>query len=108
MVSANSISPPGVSVIITTYNYSRFVGAAIESVLKQTLPPAEIVVVDDGSTDDTRSAVEPYLDRGVRYIRQGTGVPERRATGACAKLKANWWPSSTLTTAGSPTNWPGK
>jgi glycosyltransferase involved in cell wall biosynthesis len=47
-----------VSVIITNYNYGRFVGQAIDSVLAQTHPDVECIVVDDGSTDDSRSVIE--------------------------------------------------
>jgi glycosyltransferase involved in cell wall biosynthesis len=47
-----------VSVIITNFNYGRFVGAAIDSVLSQTCPDVECIVVDDGSTDDSRSVIE--------------------------------------------------
>ena len=42
------------SVVITCYNYRDYVCEAVESALSQTLPPAEVVVVDDGSTDDSR------------------------------------------------------
>lgn len=58
-----------VSVIIPTYNYSRYVGQAIGAVLAQTLPATEIVVVDDGSTDDTAAEVEKFGEK-VRYIKQ--------------------------------------
>lgn len=69
-----------VSVIIPTYNYGRFVGEAIESVLAQTYPIAEIVVVDDGSTDDTEDIVRRFGD--VRYIKQpNAGVCAARNKG---------------------------
>ena len=58
-----------VSVIIPTYNCGKYVVDAIESVLKQTYGHIEIVVIDDGSTDDTRSILDPYFDR-IRYIYQ--------------------------------------
>jgi glycosyltransferase involved in cell wall biosynthesis len=61
-----------VSVIIPTYNCSRFVTEAVDSVLAQTLPPAEVIVVDDGSSDDTESVLRPYADR-IRYIRKENG-----------------------------------
>ena len=67
--------PARVSVVITTYNYERFVAAAIESVLRQTVRPDEIVVVDDGSTDATAAVVARYAARGVRYIRQANAGP---------------------------------
>ena len=75
------IKQPRVSVVITTYNYERFIAAAIESVLGQTVRPDEIVVVDDGSTDGTAPVVARYAARGVRYIRQtnqGAGAARNR------------------------------
>jgi SAM-dependent methyltransferase len=59
---------PLVSVIITSYNQTRFLSDAIESVLTQTYSQFEIVVVDDGSTDNALEVVARYP--GVRYIRQ--------------------------------------
>ena len=61
---------PLVSVIITSYNYARYIGEAIESVWAQTYSPIEIIVVDDGSTDDTRAVLAPYADAGVTCIFQ--------------------------------------
>ncbi len=62
---------PKVSTVITCYNYGRFLAAAVESALAQTYANLDVVVIDDGSTDDTRHVIEPYLrDCRVRYIRQ--------------------------------------
>ncbi|HMC63299.1 MAG TPA: glycosyltransferase [Gemmataceae bacterium] len=61
---------PTVSVIIATYNYGRYLADAVESALSQTLGDLEIIVVDDGSTDDTPDVVRPFLhDRRVQYHR---------------------------------------
>jgi glycosyltransferase involved in cell wall biosynthesis len=62
---------PLVSVLITCYNYGPYVGQAIESALNQTLPPGEIIVSDDGSTDDSCQVVEEYARRypSVRLVR---------------------------------------
>ncbi len=60
---------PAVSCIIPAYNAERFVGPAIESVLAQTTPPAEILVVDDGSTDGTAAVAQTYGD-AVQLIQQ--------------------------------------
>ncbi len=57
-----------VSVVIPTYNRSALIGRAINSVLAQTRPVAEILVVDDGSTDGTRDVVAAIGHPGLRYI----------------------------------------
>jgi len=60
---------PTVSVVIPTYNYGRFLAEAIESSLGQTEKPLEVIVVDDGSTDNTDEVARSFGDH-VRYIRQ--------------------------------------
>lgn len=64
---------PSISVVIPAYNREHMIARAIESVLAQTHPPAEVVVVDDGSTDNTAEVVGRYEDRGVRCIRKDNG-----------------------------------
>lgn len=54
------MSKPLISVIINNYNYGRFLPEAIESALAQTYPHKEIIVVDDGSTDDSRERLKRY------------------------------------------------
>jgi glycosyltransferase involved in cell wall biosynthesis len=71
-----------VSAVVTTYNYARFLPDALDSILAQTHANLEMVVVDDGSTDDTAAVVERYADRGVRYVRRPHGGAGRaRNTG---------------------------
>lgn len=72
-----------VSVIIPVFNYARYLGDAIESVLAQTYRHVEIIVVDDGSTDHTASVARLYNE--VRYIYQDNqGVAAARNTGLAA------------------------
>jgi glycosyltransferase involved in cell wall biosynthesis len=52
-----------VSVLVTNYNYARYIGPAIESALAQSWPVAEVVSVDDGSTDDSRQVIEAVAGR---------------------------------------------
>lgn len=69
-----------VSVIIPTYNRARLVVESIESALRQTTPPREIIVVDDGSTDDTPRVLESFGARiiFVRQENQGVGSARNR------------------------------
>ncbi len=77
---------PKVSVVIPTFNCARYLSEAIESVLDQDYRSAEIVVVDDGSTDDTELAVGKYIENGsITYIRQenrGPGAARNRGLAA--------------------------
>jgi glycosyltransferase involved in cell wall biosynthesis len=70
-----------VSVVIPVCNNEAYIAAAVRSVLAQTRPPTEIIVVDDGSTDGTASALEPYRS-SVKYVyQQNRGEPAARNRG---------------------------
>ena len=74
-----------VSVIIPTYNRARLVGAAVESVLAQTYRPLEVIVVDDGSSDESQHALSRYRDE-ILLLRheRNRGAPAARNTGVSA------------------------
>jgi glycosyltransferase involved in cell wall biosynthesis len=69
---------PRVSVIIPCFNQGRFLGQAIQSVLDQDYPDVEIVVVNDGSTDDTREVARLFGDRIVYIEQENSGVSVAR------------------------------
>jgi len=69
---------PLVSVVISNYNYAAFVGQAIDSALTQTWPNVEVIVVDDGSTDESRTIIGRYGQR-ISALSQAN----RGHTGAC-------------------------
>jgi glycosyltransferase involved in cell wall biosynthesis len=77
------MTPPQVSVVIATYNYGQFVPFAIQSVLAQTFASFELIIVDDGSTDNTQQIMEQYLvDTRVRYCRtENRGQPAAKNLG---------------------------
>jgi glycosyltransferase involved in cell wall biosynthesis len=96
---------PRVSVIIPTYNRSNLLRETIASVLRQTFNDLEIIVVDDGSTDDTRTAVEAINDRRLRYFyKDNGGTPAARNFGLARALGEyvsfldhdDWWPENFL------------
>ena len=92
---------PRVSVIIPVYQGDRFLAEAVESVLNQTYTHCEIIVIDDGSTDNSREVLEPYVDK-IRYVfQENQGVAAARNYGikiAKGELIAFldqddlWWP----------------
>ena len=63
---------PKVSVIVPAYNSADYTVETVESVLRQTYEDFELIVVDDGSTDNTHDALEPYADR-LQYIYKENG-----------------------------------
>jgi glycosyltransferase involved in cell wall biosynthesis len=95
---------PKVSVIIPTYNCAHYLGQAIESVIGQTFRDFEIIVLDDGSTDNTSEIADKY-GKAIRYIRQTNGgLPAARnraieaSTGEFVALldSDDWWEPNKL------------
>jgi glycosyltransferase involved in cell wall biosynthesis len=60
----------GISIIVLNYNYGRFLGEAIDSALNQDHPVCEVIVVDDGSTDNSRAVIARYGDRIRSVLRE--------------------------------------
>lgn len=100
-----SVVPGRVSVIIPCYNTARFVRKAVESSLNQTYQDVEVVVVDDGSTDDLESTLQPYFNSIVFHRNSiNSGISETRNIGVkhstgelLAFLDADdWWSEDLL------------
>ncbi len=73
---------PTTSVIIPTHNHAVYLSTAIESVLAQTSADWELIIVDDGSTDDTADVVSDFIDHRIKYIQQpNQGLATARNTG---------------------------
>lgn len=65
---------PQVSVVVTCYNYGKFVAECLDSLQKQTFSDFEVIVVDDGSTDNSAEQIRPFLqDSRFHYIKQKNG-----------------------------------
>lgn len=62
-----------VSILITSYNYGRYLAAAIDSALSQTYREIEVIIVDDGSTDDSQAIIASYGERVISVFKQNGG-----------------------------------
>lgn len=80
---------PKVSMVIATYNRARFLPETIESAFNQRFQDFELVVVDDGSDDDTRKALEPYGAR-INYIYQPNQGPSAARNLGVQQARAAW------------------
>lgn len=87
MHSANDA--PAISVVIATYNRATFLPETLESILAQRFQDFELIVVDDGSSDNTRQVVESYGAR-VRYLHQPNRGPSAARNVGVAHAKAPW------------------
>jgi glycosyltransferase involved in cell wall biosynthesis len=72
---------PLVSIIINNYNYGRFVGVAIDSALSQTYRQTEVIVVDDGSTDQSHQIITEYEGRIIPVLKENGGQTSTFNTG---------------------------
>jgi GT2 family glycosyltransferase len=81
-IQSNNTGLPLVSVVIPTYNRKQYIQEAINSALAQTYPAVEIIVVDDGSTDDTDQVLKARYGERIRYVfqdNQGESVARNKA-----------------------------
>src|SRR5215469_12243499 len=96
--------PCDITVVIPTYNRTGLIARAVKSVLDQTLQPAQVIVVDDGSTDDTEEVCKAYAPK-VQYVWQGnagvsaacnTGIRLARYPWVAFLHSDDYWTSSHL------------
>ncbi len=62
------MSQPSISIILPAYNCSQYVGLAISSLLQQTFTDFELIILNDGSTDNTAEIIDGYADKRIKYI----------------------------------------
>lgn len=74
---------PKVSIVLPTYNGAKYIRQSIDSCLKQTYQNIELVIVDDGSTDETSEIINSYKDERIKYLKheKNKGLPHALNTG---------------------------
>ena len=78
-----------VTAVIATFNRAHYLGEALDSVLRQTVPPAQVIVVNDGSTDSTDAVLERYGER-IEVINQENGGKSRALNRAMPKVRGEY------------------
>lgn len=81
---------PVISLMMPAYNAGQYIQTAIESVLAQTVPDWELIVVDDGSTDRTAEIVHSFQDDRIRYIFQENAGEAAARNTALGKMQGRW------------------
>ena len=82
---------PFISVIVPTYNRADFVGETIESILNQTYKYFELIIIDDGSTDNTEEVIGKFKDSRIKYIKTDNwGGPARPRNTGIKKAKGEY------------------
>lgn len=99
-MEANRV-PSGISVIMPSYNQSAFILRSIRSLLLQTFTDWELIIINDGSTDDTETAIQKYInDSRIRYFRneanKGLGVCLNKGIGLARNAYIAYLPSDDL------------
>jgi glycosyltransferase involved in cell wall biosynthesis len=87
--SSDKQSPPLVSIVINNYNYGEFLGQAIDSALAQTHGNVEVIVVDDGSTDDSLSVLARYKDC-ITVVQKANGGQASAFNAGVAKARGDY------------------
>lgn len=81
---------PRFTVLINNYNYGRYIGTAIESVLDQSFTDFELIVIDDGSKDNSHEAINSYTDKRLQVIFQENGGQAAALNAGFSKAQGHW------------------
>src|SRR4051794_30742755 len=84
------------TIVIPTYNRAHLIGNTLKSVLNQSCDDFEVIIIDDGSTDNTEETVHSYLSEKVRYHRiqnSERGAARNRGTELAKGTYVNWFDS---------------
>ena len=111
MAGPKLVATPQVSVIMPTFKQARFLRRAIDSLLTQSLTAWELIVVDDGSPDDTQAVLAPFLDdsriRGIRFdTNQGLGCALNAGLDASSGALIAYLPSDDIWYRDHLARWP--